>query len=215
MSLRRSINAGIDLLFPPRCAGCGRVDARWCTTCQQALDTLPLQIHQAALPPLARSAATGLHEGKLQQAVHALKYEGVVALAEPLSARMIAGLRVLNWKFNLIVPVPLHASRQRWRRYNQAHLLGDALEHALNIPCEPEALERLRATPPQVGLSRSERQSNVEGAFAADPTRVAGAVVLLVDDVFTTGATLQACARATLEAGAQAVYSLTVTAARP
>ncbi len=191
------------------------MDARWCSTCQQTLDALALQIHQVALPPLVRSAATGLHEGKLQQAVHALKYEGVVSLAAPLSARMIAGLQVLHWKFDLIVPVPLHASRQRWRHYNQAHLLGEALELALRVPCAPDAIERLRATPPQVGLSRAQRQSNVEGAFAADPSRVAGAVVLLVDDVFTTGATLQACARALLAAGAPAVYSLTVTAARP
>ena len=213
MSLRRSFNAGIDLLFPPRCAGCGRVDTRWCVTCQQALDALPVQIHQAALPPLARSAATGLHKDKLQQAVHALKYEGVITLAEPLGVRMIAGLKLLNWKFNLIAPVPLHASRQRWRRYNQAHLLGKALETTLGIPCEPNALERWRDTPPQVGLSRSQRRSNVTGAFTADPALVAGAVVLLVDDVFTTGATLQACARAVLDAGARSVYSLTVTAA--
>ncbi len=214
LSLRQIFNAGVDLLFPPRCAGCGRVDTSWCAACQQALDTLPLQIQYATLPLFTHSAATGIHEGKLQQAVHALKYADALMLATPLSERMIACLQALHWQFDLIAPVPLHTVRLRQRRYNQAELLAEALAEAFGIRCAPRALERLRDTPPQVGLNRQQRWANVHQAFAADPAQVTGAAILLIDDVFTTGATLQACARAALDAGARTVMSLTVTAAR-
>jgi ComF family protein len=207
-------NAGIDLLFPPRCAGCGRVDARWCFQCQNELNSLALNLLRPRLPPLRGSAATGIHEGKLQQAVHALKYNDTQALAAPLGARLIAAVRTLNWSFDTIVPVPLHTSRQKERGYNQSQLLGAYMAQVLSIPCYPSALLRWRNTPPQVGLNREQRQANVYGAFRADPALVAHRSVLLLDDVYTTGATLQDCARAALEAGADAVYSLTVTAAR-
>jgi ComF family protein len=210
----RILNAGIDLLFPPRCAGCGRVDARWCFQCQRDLDSLAIHLLRPRLPPLLGGAATGVHEGKLQQAVHALKYNATQELAAPLGERLIAAARTLNWSFDMITPVPLHTSRQKERGYNQSQLLGAYMAQVLGIPCYPSALLRWRNTPPQVGLNREQRQANVSGAFRADPALVANQRVLLIDDVYTTGATLQDCARAALEAGANAVYSLTVTAAR-
>lgn len=213
LSLKRIFSAGVDLLFPPRCAGCGRVDTRWCAECQAALDATEIDLRRGRLPPFAQSAATGIHEGKLQQAVHALKYADALALAAPLAQRMATSLIPLHWTFDLIAPVPLHPQRLRERGYNQSALLADALAKIAGIPCDLTVFERVRDTPPQVGRSRKERQANVAGAFTAD-SRIAGAAALVIDDVFTTGATLQACARAALDAGAGAVYSLTVTVAR-
>ncbi|MEO8398020.1 MAG: ComF family protein [Chloroflexota bacterium] len=211
--LARLINLGIDLLYPPRCAGCGRVDVRWCAQCQEELEQVAVDLLRTnRLPPLLSTAATGIHEGKLQQAVHALKYSGATELMVPLGNRLVMVLASLKWPVDLIVPVPLYASRQRERGYNQSQQLGDYMAQVLGIPCDPSALLRWRDTPPQVGLNREQRQANMQGAFRAS-TSLSGSV-LLIDDVFTTGATLQACALAAHDAGASAIYALTVSAAR-
>jgi ComF family protein len=205
---------GIDLLYPPRCTGCGRVDLRWCAQCQQELDAVAVDLRRTnRLPPLISVVATGIHEGKLQQAVHALKYAGANQVIIPLGNRLIDALATLKWSVNTIVPVPLHHARQRERGYNQSYQLGDYMAQVLGIPCDPSALLRWRDTPPQVGLNREQRHANMHGAFQAN-TSLSGSV-LLIDDVFTTGATLQACAQAAHDAGASAVYGLTVSAARP
>ncbi len=210
--LERAIHVGIDLIFPPRCGGCGRVDTRWCARCQQELDQVAVEARVARLPPLVSLAYTGIHEGKLQQAVHALKYSGATELAAPLAERLIAALDRLGWSIDTIVPVPLFPSRQRQRGYNQSQQLGAVMAQVLGIPCDATALLRWRDTPPQVGLNREQRRTNVRGAFR--PAGNLSGSVLLVDDVFTTGATLQSCAQAALDAGAAAAYGLTVTAAR-
>jgi ComF family protein len=210
----RLATAGLDLIFPPRCAGCGRVDARWCERCQRELEALPVNLCIQSLPPLSASAATGIHEGILQHAVHALKYRRARDLAAPLGNRLAACLDQLGWQIDLVIPVPLHTSRIRSRGYNQAHLLGGHMARLESLPCVPSALVRLRPTPPQVGLNREQRQKNMEDAFSADAALVAARRVLLVDDVQTTGATLQSCALAALDAGATAVYSITVSVAR-
>jgi len=211
--LARLINLGIDLLYPPRCAGCGRVDVRWCSQCQQELEQVAVDLLRTnRLPPLLSAAATGIHEGKLQQAVHALKYSGATELMVPLGNRLVTALASLKWSIDVIVPVPLHTSRERERGYNQSQQLGDYMAQVLGISCEHSALLRWRDTPPQVGLNRAQRQTNMQGAFRAN-TNLSGSI-LLIDDVFTTGATLQACALAAHDAGASAIYSLTVSAAR-
>jgi predicted amidophosphoribosyltransferase len=113
----------------------------------------------------------------------------------------------------MVIPVPLHADRQRERGYNQSLALANIVAAHLNISCAHQALIRWRDTPPQVGHSRRQRAENMRGAFRAGDPLVGS--VLLVDDVFTTGATLQACAFAALQAGADTVYGLTVSAAAP
>src|SRR5664279_2543864 len=95
--VKHVLSIGIDLLYPPRCAGCGRVDAIWCARCQNELDQVAVDLHTMQLPPLVSIAATGIHEGKLQQAVHALKYSGAETLALPLGNRLIAALERLGW----------------------------------------------------------------------------------------------------------------------
>lgn len=211
---QRLLNAGLDLLFPPRCAGCGRVDTVWCRRCQAEIDEIPHRNNIRTLAPLSASAATGVHEGKLQEAVQALKYENARALSLPLGQRLATCLAQLEWTIDMIVPVPLHTSRLKERGYNQAQVLGAYVAARHNIPLVPDAIERWRSTNSQVGLNRDQRQVNVAGAFTASSGRVMQRTVLLIDDVFTTGSTLQACAQAALDAGATAAYSLTVTVAR-
>jgi ComF family protein len=213
-AIRQLWETGIDLLFPPCCAGCGRVDTVWCARCQTEVNALSYPHHVNTIEPLAASAATGIHEGKLREAVQALKYENVRAISAPLGERLADCLTNLEWTIDMIVPVPLHMSRLKQRGYNQAQVLGAYVAKRHNIPLVPDAITRWRSTNSQVGLTALERQANVAGAFTGNPERVNQRAILLIDDVFTTGSTLKACAQAALEAGASAAYSLTVTVAR-
>ena len=120
----------------------------------------------------------------------------------------------LAWTFDLIIPVPLHEERLRSRGYNQAELMASVMGRILHVPCRPHAIRRVRNTRSQVGLDQAQRLENVADAFVAHEEGLRGLQVLLVDDVFTTGATMDACARAAQAAGAKAVYALTVTTAR-
>jgi ComF family protein len=115
-----------------------------------------------------------------------------------------------DWRPTLVIPVPLSPKRRRRRGYNQADLVAGALAAMLGLPVRPDALSRERETPSQVGLDPAARRRNVEGAFRALRAEVEGQVVLLVDDLFTTGATLASCARALRAAGSKEVYGLTV-----
>lgn len=205
---------GLDLLFPPRCTGCGRVDTLWCSQCQQDLDSLPLAAVVQQHPPLSAVAATAYHEGKLQQLVWSFKYDNGLVLAQPFAGRMIKRLHELNWTFDMIVPVPLHTTRFTERGYNQSQILAENIAEHFSKPCSPMALRRQRYTQAQVGLNAHERQINMQAAFIADPQIAANQTLLLIDDVFTTGATLGACAQAAIDAGAYAVYGLTLTSAR-
>lgn len=214
-SMAKLLSDSLDLIFPPRCANCGRVDATWCNHCAQALAVHPLDVHSSDVPPLAGIISTGVHEGLLRAAIHVLKYENLPHLAGPLGNRLAAVASGQPWDIDLVIPVPLHFSRLALRGYNQANLIAGELAVISGLPCAPQALQRARDTRVQVGLSRQERRDNVAGAFTADAALVGGQNLLVVDDVYTTGATLAACAQAALDAGAQSVYALTVTTARP
>ncbi len=216
MSTRwRSVaNSLLDLLYPPCCASCGRVDTRWCSSCDAKLRALPLAIQLRKLPPLVKSGATGTHEGILQSAVHALKYENTTAPAGTLALRLADTVRTTNWTFDMIIPVPIHAARMKERGYNQSQVIGTIMAELTHIPLTTTALHRSRNTPSQVGLNLTARAHNVHEAFVASPEHVTNSTILLIDDVMTTGATLQECATALLNAGALHVYSLAVSAAK-
>jgi len=145
-------------------------------------------------------------------AVQALKYEHATELAAPLAKRLAAILKRAPWQIDRIIPVPMPSARLAKRGYNQAKLIADELARQRNLPCDPDTLTRTRETPTQVGLTREQRLANVSGAFKAT-TDLTGAHVLIVDDVFTTGATMAACITAAYTAGASHVFGLTVTAA--
>lgn len=181
-----------------------------CAACWSAIvPTSPLGCE--GFPPLiSRATAIGPYEGRLKDIIHALKYDPRATIARHLAARMrVAGEAVLEGA-DLVVPVPLHRSRERTRGFNQAR----ALARHLDVPVG-DLLERTRRTPAQADLPAAKRQANVSGAFAVrGAPALEGCVVVLVDDVSTTGATLNACAAPLVAAGAKDVRALTAARAR-
>ena len=142
-----------------------------------------------------------------------MKYNGLFALAEPMAGLMSEAWARWQIPVDVVVPVPLHADRERKRGYNQSALLANHLCRWLNLAFTPEALQRVRYTRPQVELSAVDRLANVANAFQANPGHVAGGDVLLVDDVCTTGATMIAATEALLAAGAKTVSGYSVARA--
>ena len=146
----------------------------------------------------------------LQEAIRLFKYSGKVSLAVPLARLMIDRLPPLK-SIDLIIPVPLHIARLREREFNQSLLLADHIGRHLTIPVSCTDLVRTSAAPAQTTLPRRERLNNLRGAFAVPrPESVAGKHILLIDDVFTTGATVNQCAQALRKAGSGDVFPLTL-----
>ena len=204
----------VRTLAPPLCRSCGDPLPSWrvisvlterCPRCRRR--TLLLDAGRAA----------GEYEGTLRDIVHAFKYESRRSLARPLGAMLrSAGADVLQ-DADCVVPVPLHPWRRLRRGFNQA----TDLARQLDLPVV-HALCRWRATPAQTGLAAAARRQNVRGAFAIAPlgsaetyATIEDGIVVLVDDVRTTGATLNECARVLKEAGAREVRALTVARAAP
>jgi ComF family protein len=161
--------------------------------------------------PLRAIIAGYPFEGALRAAILALKYRGRTRLLPLLSAALAAPLASRPLDIDLIVPVPLSSGRARSRGFNQAALIARPLAAANSLPLDAGALIRSRETAQQTRLPARERRANVAGAFAVpDPATVRDRRILLIDDVCTTGATLEACAAPLLEAGAAGVWALVV-----
>ena len=159
----------------------------------------------------ARSFA--VYNEELTSAVLLLKYEQITRLGDWFAARLaeVISRAPREWQFDAVVPVPLHMDRKRERGYNQAELIAKPLAKRLGVRFLPETLVRTKPRPPQLVLSRSEHWKSVRGAYSLrDRAKVDKLRILLVDDVLTTGATLDACARALKGAGAASVTGLTV-----
>lgn len=156
-----------------------------------------------------------IHEGHGRDLIHALKYHRKTHVRRPLALLMVEQLAdfVASGRPDVIVPVPLHRIRLRHRGFNQAVLLGEMLAREWGIPLQRRAMERVRWTEPQIGLAAGLRRDNVRGAFAARASAVAGKRVLLVDDVVTTGSTVDECAKALKKAGALTVTVVAVARA--
>jgi ComF family protein len=217
MTRRTTARAVLDLLYPPRCVGCGAFRTFLCEACDAAMT--PTDVGDRCANCSARWGG-GLNcprcfscsqldllagafdmDGPARELVHALKYRGVRDIA-PLMAERMAGLPERH-QFDVAVPVPLHAARERWRGFNQAALLLGRLAW-------PEAegrLVRTRKTDTQVGMRVHERRSNVVGAFQWQGPRLDGRTVALVDDVITTGATVNECAAVLRQHGARRVVA--------
>ena len=217
--IRHSIGLGLDLLYPPRCGGCGATgQGWWCPTCSASEAALGAEgITRAMLDdgrPLLE-IAWARFAPPLREGIHALKYGGSPQLAGPFGERMARAWQAgaPDWAADLVAPVPLHAARQRERGYNQSERLATVVARVIASPLERAAMARQRATAQQAQLDRNARQANVAGAFFAQAARVSGRRVLVIDDVYTTGATLRACADALYRAGAADVAALTLARA--
>ncbi|MBI2818934.1 MAG: ComF family protein [Acidobacteria bacterium] len=163
-----------------------------------------------------RARSFGAYDGALREILQQYKYQGYRPLARPLGDRLAQTFKRLHdGPLDLILPVPLHRRRERERGFNQAGLLAERVGKLSGIRLGGKDCVRARDTPPQAGLRAAERRKNVKGAFAVPhPERVRGRRILLVDDVLTTGATADACARALMAAGAKGVWVLTLARAR-
>ena len=219
----------LDLLFPQWCVGCGREGDYICRSCRQLL----LPIVPPVCPRCGRPQPGGMlcsicvnwqadidgirspfvFDGVVRQAVHKLKYQNLRALAAPL-AELLHGYLLANpIPGEVLVPVPLHRKRWRERGYNQSSLLARELGKLTDLPVVDDCLVRQQHTPPQARTANvSERQSNVAGAFTCRDGRLRGKQVLLIDDVTTSGATLNTCAGALKSAGTVSVWGLVVAA---
>ena len=202
----------LDLAFPPQCAGCKRVGTILCTACfAQLAPATPLPYRQgwSALHGLV---AVNIYQGQLRNCIHALKYDGVIRLAEPLGALLAQTYLGYGMQADMLVSVPLHSERHKQRGYNHAHLLASECASRIGIPLKDDVLVRSRATNAQVGLNAYDRKQNVAGAFSVGPnhttTEIYGRRIIIVDDVCTTGATLDACATTLLQVGAISVWGL-------
>src|ERR1700753_3168005 len=168
-----------------------------------------LSMEALANPPAyARARAAVRYDDVARTLVHALKYQDRTDLAPAMGRWMARAGRELLEGADALVPVPLHWRRGWSRRYNQSGALARVIERQSGVKVATEALRRIRPTEQQIGLSRPQRASNVQGAFKVAPDRqhlVAGRRVVLIDDVLTSGATVDACARALLRAKAKAV----------
>jgi ComF family protein len=198
----------------PICPTCGRPHEPSGVACRHC------EAQQQADPRgwgFATARAAGIYEGPLRYAIHRLKYAHIEALGQSLGAllanRLVVDGLLAGPPPQAVVPIPIHAARRRKRGFNQAALLAAPVAEMLGVPLLESAARRTRATAPQVGLAPEVRRTNLADAFVVpDPALVAGKRVLLIDDVFTTGATGSACAHALKDAGAARVDVATLAA---
>jgi ComF family protein len=214
----------LDLAFPARCAGCGRDGAPLCPACEPALDArlglppgVPIGLPGDLPADLLQLEWCAPFVGTVRRALHDLKYAGEQRLAEPLGRAVARRWAKAAAGGDLIVNVPVHDARLRRRGYDQAALIALVAARELGLP-HASILRRTRATTAQFDLGRVDRAGNVRGAFALVPGGPSHALVdrwvVLVDDVVTTGATLSACARPLLDAGALGVSAIAVARER-
>jgi len=221
----------VDLIYPPSCIACsaalanqdGLCPACWRQmpfierpVCERYGTPLPVEHGGMMLSPLAvadppvfgRARGVARYDGVARELVHGLKYRDQTELARTMGLWMAREGHDLLKDASLIVPIPLHYFRLWRRRFNQAAALANVISQKSGVPVGFETLQRVKATRPQVGLTRSERANNLEKAFKVNEAELAtlsGARIVLVDDVMTTASTGNAAARTLLKAGAASV----------
>ena len=215
----------LDLLFPQWCVGCGREGVFLCDSCRRLLP----RITPPLCPRCGKPQASGLlcsrciswqakidgirspfrFDGVIRQSIHQFKYRNIRALTKPLAELLRDYLADNSVPGEVLVPAPLHQKRLRERGYNQSRLLAEELGKLVNLAVVDDHLVRQRHALPQARTTTvDERYSNVAGSFTCRDHSLKGKQVLLVDDVSTSGATLDACAAAVKEAGVTSVWGL-------
>lgn len=220
----------LDIFLPPCCVVCNKVETWLCDDCLQEISLFkapicpqcgrPLSGNQVCrvcnvMPLRAKPIRSAfLFEGHVRDIIHALKYRGATNIVQVLSGKLATAWKYHGMESDVFVPVPLHPNRELKRGYNQAVVIADVLSRELHIPVAKQALVRTRNTASQTKLNRQERQKNVDGAFlCTESTGIIDKRITLVDDVATTGATLDACAATLLDNGAKSVNAFTLARA--
>ena len=233
MQIKQIINAVVDELYPQQfkfvfCASEVFENASICSACKHALPlnsgkvclrcgtpmhTLAKYCYHCKELPFAFKSARSpfVYDGVVRDAIRQLKYQNAKYVALPLAQQMANCYLAEGFDCDLVISVPLHSKREKERGYNQAQLLAAPLAQALGLPLVSDVLIRRHETPSQTLLNRKERERNLKSAFKANKkSKVLGKTVLLVDDVFTTGATMDSCSEVLVKAGAKQVFCLTV-----
>ena len=228
--LYKSVWKLIDFIFPPRCAGCGLIGERFCNNCAQQVQLLKGKICEKCgeplnylqhniqdcidrLPNLQWIRSYSYYQPPLSLAIQKLKYHRDIGIAEVLANYLVKLYNKNKLDIDMVIPVPLSPIRLHERGYNQSFLLALPFSMMVNKPINKQSLRRVKETRSQVGLDRHERFDNVTEAFFADTTSVYGKNILLIDDVSTTGSTLEACASALKIAGAKDIVGFTLARA--
>lgn len=228
--LYKSVWKFIDFIFPPRCAGCGLIGERFCPDCSKKVhliegnicekcgEPLDYLLHNtqecfARLNNLKWIRSFSYYQPPLSLAIQKLKYHRDIGIAEVLANYLVELYNKNKMDIDMIIPVPLSQKRLHERGYNQSFLLALPFSMVINKPLSKQSLRRFKETRSQVGLDRHERFVNVSDAFTANISDVSGKNILLIDDVSTTGSTLEACALALKMAGAKDIVGLTLARA--
>lgn len=215
----------LDLLFPRWCVGCGGEGSFLCESCLRSLPRIEPPVCSKCGRPYTgghlcpdcldwASAIDGIRspfrfEGAIREAVHQLKYRNLRAIVPDLAELLYIYLQRNSLPVEVLVPVPLHRKRLRERGYNQSLLLAESLGKLIGMPVWVDCLYRQKNNPPQARTATlRERQNNIKDAFTCRNSRVRGARILLIDDVATSGATLDACTAALKASGAESVWAL-------
>ncbi|HRK18748.1 MAG TPA: ComF family protein [Hyphomicrobiaceae bacterium] len=239
LRLRLAASGLSNIVMPPVCAACQTCVDRHHTLCAQCwsalafirpplcdrmgiplpFDTGGKMLSAAALanpPDYDRARSAAFHAGTMRRLIHGMKYQDRSDAMRLLTSWLASAGDELLREADMLVPVPLARGRLLWRRFNQSAELARMLSIRSGVPYHWRVLKRRRATPPQVGMTMAQRRQNVAGAFVVPPRMkavIAGKSIVLVDDVLTTGATVEACARVLKRAGAARVDVLTLSRA--
>jgi ComF family protein len=232
--LQKSSQFLLDLVFPPRCVNCQVANSWLCEKCQREITFIdgivcercgtPTPVAEAASCPQCRHnplqfidgirSAAYFENNPIRPAIHFLKYRNHKAIAAILGQILADACEKYGVEADVVVPVPLHAARFRERGYNQCELLAREVGILLDLPVNINSLQRIRHTKSQMKLGATERHQNVIDAFACRNQALSGQTILLIDDVCTTGSTLDACARALKQHGVISVWGMTLAKAR-
>jgi len=216
----------LDIIFPKYCVGCG-LEGKW--ICQKCMQKIIFVNNQACFACnrltsqgkfcqkcRTKTNLTGLitsayyHEGPLKEAIHTYKYNFAYDLAHDLAKILLSTLRHVGWnKKALLVAVPLHKKRKAQRGFNQSEILAKIISAYFDYPIIKDKLIRTKFTKPQVELTGAKRKTNIKGIFAwIGKNEIKGKTIILVDDVCTTGSTLEECAKVLRKAGAKEIWGL-------
>lgn len=222
----------LDLLFPPSCISCKTVNSWLCQNCLSRISFITTPVCKRCGTPFTGDAqvckqckknplqdidgirsASYFENSPIRAAIHFLKYRNHKAVASVLATILADAYRSYQIAADIIVPVPLHSSRLTERGYNQSELLAKAVSNILRLSVNTITLQRVRQTKSQMTLGITERHQNMTDAFACRNLDLSGQKVLLIDDVCTTGSTLNACANALKKSGVASVWGLTLAKA--